>query len=583
MTNAEQVKTTLLNSIQQKSFEGVVEIWQETFLKPTEKNMLLVMYLEIIYRLQGWRVILCQNHKIPHLLLYHVSRQQPFIIVRWNTNKQPLSYDKVEAELAVFEEELAPMYGCWQFNLVVPTGTAIKAQELRSRNMLLSGWQYLRRLVETNHPVVELLAHNQIAYENTVRLFETNRQVAVVQATGTGKTYVIGRKIEDYAQQKVWVLAPSHVILGQVKKLVAWHNNVEFMTYAKTTWLTDDDLMGATPALIILDEFHRAGSEGWGEGVLKILNAFPQAKIFGTSATPIRYLDGERDMSDELFDGVVAENLPLREAIERRILPKPKYITALWTLSEETERVIDKIQASQLSDQEKIKLVEQVHGISIQWEKTSGIPAILSKHLGKDNRKIIVFCPGGDGLEELINLIKSWFIQAFGPGSVTSYIAYYKDLDTLGYQGKDKMNQLSAFRKANPDEDFCLLFAVEMLNEGLHIDDVGAAIQIRRTKSPRVQMQQWGRAIQVDSLYPLLFDLVNNFRNVRGSSEEEGGGGGGKRDPSSMDSMDILDETRDFEEALAEIEARTANWEVMYEELVKFKKKNRALQHFEKK
>ena len=264
MANIEQAQNALTTVIQQKDFDQFQTTWEELTLSHSLKNKLLMACLVTIYRLQGWKVVVPQGHKIPHLLLYHQTSTQPFIIVRWSANKAPINYQWAAAELATLEKELAPVYNCWQFNLVAPTGFESKVNDLRFRNLLLSDWQYLQRLIATEHPVVELLAHNQIAYENTVSLFETNRQVAVVQATGTGKTYLIARKIEDYANKKVLVLAPSHVILGQVEELVSWHDNVKYMTYAKTIFLTNEDLANLNPDLIVLDEFHRVGAEGWG-------------------------------------------------------------------------------------------------------------------------------------------------------------------------------------------------------------------------------------------------------------------------------------------------------------------------------
>ena len=84
--------------------------------------------------------------------------------------------------------------------------------------------------------------------------------------------------------------------------------------------------------MIVLDEFHRCGPDEWGRGVQNILNAYPSAFKFGTSATPIRYLDNRRDMAKELFEGNIAENLSLAQAITRNILPMPKYVCALYTL-----------------------------------------------------------------------------------------------------------------------------------------------------------------------------------------------------------------------------------------------------------
>ncbi|MFR5880821.1 MAG: hypothetical protein ACLUEQ_08455 [Cloacibacillus evryensis] len=42
-----------------------------------------------------------------------------------------------------------------------------------------------------------------------------------------------------------------------------------------------------------------------------------QAAVLGLSATNIRYLDNQRDMADELFDGNIASEMTLGEAVVR--------------------------------------------------------------------------------------------------------------------------------------------------------------------------------------------------------------------------------------------------------------------------
>lgn len=54
-------------------------------------------------------------------------------------------------------------------------------------------------------------------------------------------------------------------------------------------------------------------------------------KYIGLSATPIRYLDGKRDMCQELFTGGIANEISLPDAILKRILPLPRYIVGLYT------------------------------------------------------------------------------------------------------------------------------------------------------------------------------------------------------------------------------------------------------------
>ena len=74
-------------------------------------------------------------------------------------------------------------------------------------------------------------------------------------------------------------------------------------------------------AYIIMDEFHRTGAEHWGERVQKLLAPCPDAKLLGLTATNVRYLDNNRDMAEELFDGRIAFEMTLSEAIVRGVLP----------------------------------------------------------------------------------------------------------------------------------------------------------------------------------------------------------------------------------------------------------------------
>ena len=59
-----------------------------------------------------------------------------------------------------------------------------------------------------------------------------------------------------------------------------------------------------------------------------LLKLCSDAKLLGLTATNIRYLDNNRDMSEELFDGHIASDMTLGEAVVRGILPAPNYVTA---------------------------------------------------------------------------------------------------------------------------------------------------------------------------------------------------------------------------------------------------------------
>jgi hypothetical protein len=58
--------------------------------------------------------------------------------------------------------------------------------------------------------------------------------------------------------------------------------------------------------------------------------------------------------------------------------------------------------------------------------------------------------------------------------------------------------------------------SIDMLNEGIHIGDVGAVLLLRKTESPRLYYQQIGRCLQVDAAHrPIIFDLVNNCLSIK--------------------------------------------------------------------
>lgn len=73
------------------------------------------------------------------------------------------------------------------------------------------------------------------------------------------------------------------------------------------------------------------------------------------------------------------------------------------------------------------------------------------------------------------------------------------------------------FRKFKKDnsEHLKLLFCIDMLNEGVHVDDVDGVILLRPTVSPIIYLQQIGRALSAGSgKTPVIFDLVNNFDSL---------------------------------------------------------------------
>ena len=184
---------------------------------------------------------------------------------------------------------------------------------------------------------LELFRHNEEAYKAVVSMLAERNKAAVVHPTGTGKSFIGFKLCYDNSDKIICWLSPSRYIyqtqLENLKEASGGYepHNVKFYTYAKLMLLSDENFSEIKPDYIILDEFHRCGAEYWGMGVQKLLEMYPDTPLLGLSATAIRYLDNQRDMTDELFDGNIASEMTLGDAIVRGILDPPKYILSIFS------------------------------------------------------------------------------------------------------------------------------------------------------------------------------------------------------------------------------------------------------------
>ena len=179
--------------------------------------------------------------------------------------------------------------------------------------------------------MIKLFEHNRIAYNAAVAMLASTGKAAIIHPTGTGKSFIGFKLCEDNPEKTILWLSPSEYIfktqLEALKKSSGYvPENIEFFTYAKLMNLSDEEILDLHPDYTVLDEFHRAGAEMWGQGVQKLLKAYHDTPVLGLSATNIRYLDNQRDMADEIFEGNIASEMTLGEVIVRGILNPPKYI-----------------------------------------------------------------------------------------------------------------------------------------------------------------------------------------------------------------------------------------------------------------
>jgi len=555
-------------------------------LRAKEKGLAFELFLELLYNGNGYTAVRQggRGDLGADILLYDAAKEGIYCIIQAKNHKSPLNFDATVSELNKFESKASEKYGCNEFELVSINGFVAEAAKLSRFRLNLRDWSYVESLIETydpekkSVPLIRLHSHNQVTFDTAMSLLDDGHRVACVQATGTGKSYVIAKTMSQFPKEKKLVIAPSHYILRQQQAVAKWLNrSTEYMTFAAAKNLKVADIKKLNPALIVLDEFHRAGASVWGAGVEKILKHCPDAKVLGTTATPIRYLDSERDMSDELFDAE-AVNLSLAEAIQRKILPSPNYVASLYTLKEEADNLLEVLSKSSKNAAEKKEIKSVIEQAKINWEKSFGVPEILKKYLGgKQNNKFIVFCKDKEHLDEMEDEVRKWIRKT----------GLFEDRETYrvysGYKKSD--DNLKRFIAAKEKSTAHILLAIDMLNEGIHASDVGAVLLFRPTESPRIFYQQIGRCLQVGSdSTPIIFDFVNNFQSIRTGDFLNDLNAAAKNEieirneyglsTDYLPEIEVHDECQEILETFAQIKERLGSWEIRFEELVRYKEEN---------
>ena len=438
---------------------------------------------------------------------------------------------------------------------------------------------------------IDLYKHNKEAYEKIEKMFEQEDKVAIVHATGTGKSFISLKWLYENRNKKCLFLAPTYEILDQLEQHIKKQGlsisdfpNLKCAIYPNFARLSTLELNNLHFDNIVLDEFHRCGAQEWGRSINTLLNNNPSAKVLGITATPIRYLDDNRNMAEELFHGNIASEISLTDAISRGILPMPTYISAVYSFKEDIERIQKKIDRFENPEYKEV-FQRKLNEAKRMLEKAKGLPEIFEHHIPNKSGKYIVFCRDYEHMQKMIAESQMWFSKV-NP-NVDIYSVYSN-------QGRDLNKQNVSNFENSSNNHIKLLFSIEMLNEGVHVEDVDGVIMLRPTISPIIYLQQLGRALSVGhNAHPIVFDIVNNincnksiyevYDEVKKKVLTNTGNGGYNSDGDdiSLDEFKIIDEMKQFsyfiemlDTSLSRENLTKSKCEMVVKKLIEFKNTN---------
>ena len=362
-----------------------------------------------------------------------------------------------------------------------------------------------------------LRSHNIKSYMKVVKEFEKSNRVGIVHATGTGKSFIALQLMYDNSDKKIKYLVPRTGIGDQIEEHInglsenareEYFKNVEILTYQKLINLTKEEIENLDIDYLIMDEFHHIGAPMWKNAIDLLIETHPNIKIFGMTATPVRSrgTSKQEDIGDTFFDGHIASTYTLAEAIADGVLMPPIYKGAVYMLEEKLNETQEKINQSNLSEEEKKEYLERIENAKKQVSNADSFSKMMRKNL-KQNGKYIVFCPRGKR-EEYQTESEQWFKDFIDEQNITRYFVDSKE---------PKQSQINSdeFYNNHDTSKLRLMFAMDMYTEGIHVPDIDGIIMMRPTKSDIMFYQMLGRALASNKeKQTLVLDFVNNYEYI---------------------------------------------------------------------
>ncbi len=360
--------------------------------------------------------------------------------------------------------------------------------------------------------IISLFPHNEQAYEALISSLDKNPLAFIEHATGTGKSFIFLKALYTKMRKKRILFISMHdemfeqLFNEQMPTLGI--NRTEFskfdtMIYPNILKYNMQDIINNYDC-IVFDEAHHCGAEKWGEKVLELKELVlitPGKYMIGGTATGIRYLDNYMDVSEIYFNGNTVSRLPISISILKNLLPAPLYINTKNSCLERITSIKNKFKHIPLTE-ETNKILNRLNVLEEETKIESKTNEILKKYGVKPGEKYIVFCRNINDLNQKRKEAEEWF-KDIGP--IKTFAAH-------SGQKKDKnINEIKEFGKSR--NEISLMFAVDIFNEGFHIDGVDGVLMFRKTKSPIVYFQQIGRALSFSARKKQIkiFDFVNNI------------------------------------------------------------------------
>ena len=344
---------------------------------------------------------------------------------------------------------------------------------------------------------------------------------------------------------KVLFLYPNNIIADVVRDTYKEEqDNIDYMSYAGL--IRKNPMVMEDYELIVCDECHRLGADKTRDTIKSYLTSHRNCKFVGLTATPKR--TDSYDVLSDLFNGVRVFPYTLHDAISDGFVAKPYYCYMSYDVYGDIRMSLEKgIKNLDSSIDEVIKKdlfsrnVE--NGIKIH-QKDKVIKDVCNSCLkGTNYMKFMWFFPTKKALKEGYEEVIEDFHKAF-PNHEIRELCVISEYEFA--KNTAKLKELT-----KKDNCIDLIFSVDMLNMGYHVDNVTGVGLCRATDSSIIFTQQIGRCINTIDVDPnpkIIFDFVDNLS--RRALYEVGTGRGREVSNSLEEFKEIPENSFTFEDVI---------------------------------
>lgn len=376
----------------------------------------------------------------------------------------------------------------------------------------------MEKIIESN-----IQLHRERTEQDILRKLKTYGICAEIRPPYFGKTYgAVKLAIENY--QNILYLYPNESIREgaieqicnfygipndktsrKMKDRVTYVKNFAFMTYNKLIRLTDEDFRNMPYDLIILDEMHVIGARCTSRAITMLKQEKPESHILGMTATPDR--TDAIDVIERFFDNVLVYPYNFHDAIEDGIILKPYYVYCAYDrVGQITTEVLEEFKKKSWKATKETALI--LERKALEFASLYNIPNIIKgaceESKSPNYLKFICFFNSFEHIKEKHKEIENWFKEAYPNYSLKTITITSENTVT-----KANVNKLKTLHYQENHID--LIYCVNMLNLGYHVDDLTGIIMYRCTSSNIVYIQQLGRAL-FSHKHGLVIDIVNNIK-----------------------------------------------------------------------